>query len=247
VSELSVEQIEQLAREGYLVLRRVLAATVVDHLRLRLEERWAEESHQAGVENYIEQGARRLANLANKGDCFRQLVVHATILPALEAVIGPHIRLSMLNARDALPYTGHDQPLHCDTDRGEKPDANGYNACTVIWMLDDFTRGNGATRLVAGSHHSLQTPKEAGVDLYAPHPNEVVIEGRAGDVLVFNGHCWHAGGRNQTGASRRAILAHYRRGDIVLAEHRRQRLSPAVASRLTPLERAILGVDEAKD
>jgi ectoine hydroxylase-related dioxygenase (phytanoyl-CoA dioxygenase family) len=107
-------------------------------------------------------------------------------------------------------------------------------------MLDDFTRQNGATRLVPGSHRSCLLPAESVHDVYAPHPEEMVVEGRAGDVLVFNGHCWHTGGANRTADHRRAILAHYLRGDILLGTKRRQHLSPEYAARLTPGEKALL-------
>lgn len=36
------------------------------------------------------------------------------------------------------------------------------------------------------------------------HPGEVVITGRAGSVLLFNGHLLHSGRKNTSGVSRRA-------------------------------------------
>ena len=135
-------------------------------------------------------------------------------------------------------------PFHADTDRGGRPDEQGYNACTAVWMLDDFTRQNGATRLVPGSHLSWLLPKESVHDVYAPHPEEIVIEGKAGDVLVFNGHCWHTGGVNCTDRPRRAILAHYLRADQPLGPKRRQHISPELAARLTPQERVLLDLPD---
>jgi len=204
---------------------------------------WRAEGEQAGIENYIEKNTRRLANLANKGEAFRRLLVHPRVLAAARRVLGPNVRLSMLNARDALPGTGLSQPLHSDADHGAKPDALGYLACTAIWMLDDFSRQNGATRLVPGTHRQTQLPKEALADTLAPHPAEVVIEGKAGDVLVFNGHCWHAGGANHTHSHRRAILVHYIRADQPQRLNQKEALSPAVQARLNPAERALLGLD----
>ena len=68
-----LERIE-FEREGYLVFRKMLARTRSDSLRERLEELWNQEGTAAGQENYIETGARRLANLANKGGMFRALM-----------------------------------------------------------------------------------------------------------------------------------------------------------------------------
>jgi ectoine hydroxylase-related dioxygenase (phytanoyl-CoA dioxygenase family) len=237
-------QKEQLARDGYIVLRSMLAEEQRQALTQRLEELWLAEGTGAGAENYIEPGARRLANLANKGELFREIMRNAQVLEAVQAVIGPDIRLNMLNARDALPHAGTRQPLHCDTDHGGKPDDRGYYVCTAIWMLDPFTDANGATHLVPGSHRTRQVPKEVLADLLAPHPNEIVIEGSAGDVFVFNGHCWHSAGANTTDSQRRAILVHYIRSDHPRRLDYRQAISPQVHSRLLPLDRQILGLDD---
>jgi hypothetical protein len=241
MARLTEEQRQALDRDGYILVKGLLSPGQVEQLCQRLEQLWLEEGADAGSENYLEPGARRLANLADKGDIFRNLYAHPLVLEACRAVMGPDVRLSMLNARDARPLSEQVQPLHADTDSGGKPDERGYNACTVVWMLDPFTSENGATRMIPGSQRRAMTPKEARVDLYAPQPDEIIVCGDAGDALIFNGHCWHAGGANRTASSRRAILAHYRRGDIPLGENRRQRLSAHNAARLTPLEKEILG------
>lgn len=242
---LTDEQRRMLDEQGFLLLPGLLSTEAIQEVRARLEALWEEEGQDAGSENYIEAGARRLANLAGKGDLFRPLFAHPLVLAAARHVVGPDVRLSMLNARDALPGSGARQPFHADTDSGGKPDAKGYYACTAIWMLDDFTAQNGATRLVPGSHHSGKLPKEGMADIFGPHLEEVVVTGTEGDVLVFNGHCWHAGGENRTRKGRCALLAHYLRADIPRAENRQQCLSPEVTARMTQEELALLGVEEA--
>jgi len=237
-------QQRQLERDGYVVLQNVLSADQVNCLVVRLEELWSQEGDQAGEENYIEQNAQRLANLANKGDIFRSIFRHPTILEAVEAVIGPHIRLSMMNARAVPPQSDPRMPFHVDTDDKGKPDEKGYYVCSAIWMLDDFTRQNGATRIVPETHRSNKLPKEGLDDVYAPHPDEVSVEGKAGDVFVFNGHCWHTGGANMTDAPRRAILVHYIRADHPQRLRQKEYVSPEVQERLDPLEREILGLDD---
>jgi ectoine hydroxylase-related dioxygenase (phytanoyl-CoA dioxygenase family) len=63
-------------------------------------------------------------------------------------------------------------------------------------------------------------------------------------VLVFNGHCWHAGRPNETDGHRRAVLVHYLRADVPRPENRRQQLDPAQAVALSPRERELLGLDD---
>ncbi len=242
--QLTEEQKRDLDRTGYLYLPALLNNDAVSALVNRVEALLAAEGDMAGSEHYLEARARRLANLANKGDLFRPLWRHPLVLVAVQAIIGPEIRLSLLNMRDARPHIAEGQPLHVDTTPGGKPDSQGYWVATALWMLDDFTLENGATRLVPGSHRSGQLPVEAMADPLASHPEEHVMTGRRGDALVFNGHCWHGGRPNLTDRPRRAILAHYWRADHPLPADRRPQLSPQASARLTPEERTLLGIHD---
>jgi hypothetical protein len=238
-------QFKQLDEEGYMVLPSILSPTQVTDLITRLEALWCEEGEQAGHEVIIEPGARRLANLINKGEVFRPLFTHPLILEAARLVLGPNIRLGSLNARSVPPHSDPKMPYHCDTDYAGKSDKKGFYSFSCIWMLDDFTRENGATRLVPGTHHSHALPSEVLADIYAPHPDQIVACGKAGDVLAFNGHCWHAGGANTTASQRRAILGHFNRADYPQQTDQVKLLSPQVQARMTPLERDILGLNDS--
>jgi len=238
------QQRKQLNEQGYVVFKNVLSPLDVESILSRLEELWSIEGDQAGEENYIEAGVRRLANLANKGEIFRELYAQPQVLEVVEAVMGTDIRVAMVNARDVPPHTGVRMPFHMDSDKGRVRDEIGYNAATAIWMLDEFSLASGATAFVPGSHLFAKSPKQVLTDLNASHPDEIIIEGQPGDVLVFNGHCWHAGRPNQTGNHRRAVLVHYLRADVPRPENRRQHLDAEHAAALTSRERELLGVDD---
>jgi ectoine hydroxylase-related dioxygenase (phytanoyl-CoA dioxygenase family) len=237
-------QRKQLDEQGYLVFKGLISPQHIESLLAKLEELWRTEGETAGEENYIEPGVRRLANLANKGDMFREIYSHTQVLEVVHAVIGPEIRASMVNARDVPPHTGVRMPFHMDSDKGRHRDEKGFSAATAIWMLDPFTVENGATAFVPGSHLIGKSPKQVLTDLNASHPDEIVLEGEAGDVLVFNGHCWHAGRPNLTESHRRALLVHYLRADVPRPENRRQHLDPERAAELSSSERELLGLDE---
>jgi ectoine hydroxylase-related dioxygenase (phytanoyl-CoA dioxygenase family) len=238
------QQHKQLDEQGYLIFKHLLSPEKIDLILNRLEELWVSEGDQAGEENYIEVGVRRLANLANKGEIFRELYAHPQVLEVVESVMGPEMRAAMVNARDVPPHTGVRMPFHMDSDKGRVRDEKGYSAATAIWMLDEFSTANGATAFVPGSHLFGKSPKEVLTDLNASHPDEIVIEGQPGDVLVFNGHCWHAGRPNETDGHRRAILVHYLRADVPRPENRRQHLDPHQAALLNSKERELLGLDD---
>jgi ectoine hydroxylase-related dioxygenase (phytanoyl-CoA dioxygenase family) len=237
-------QRKQLDEQGYLIFKNLLSFAQIAVILSRLEELWSIEGEHAGEENYIEAGVRRLANLANKGEIFRSLYAHPQVLEVVESVMGPDVRASMVNARDVLPHTGVRMPFHMDSDKGRVRDETGYSAATAIWMLDEFSAANGATAFVPGSHLLGKSPKEVLTDINASHPDEVMIEGQPGDVLVFNGHCWHAGRPNETDDHRRAILVHYLRADVPRPENRRQHLDRKQAAVLAPRERVLLGLND---
>lgn len=238
------QQCKQLDEQGYLIFSKVLSPVQVETILIRLEDLWAAEGDRAGEENYIEPGVRRLANLASKGETFRELYAHPRVLEVVEAVMGPDVRVAMVNARDVPPYTGVRMPFHMDSDKGRVRDERGYSAATAIWMLDEFSVASGATAFVPGSHLIGKSPRDMLADLNASHPDELVMEGQPGDVLVFNGHCWHAGRPNETAQHRRAVLVHYLRADVPRPENRHQHLRPDQPILLSARERELLGLDD---
>lgn len=247
--ELTDAQRKQLNDEGYVVLRNVISQTEVERLNSHLDALWEQEGEKAGSENiYFEPDVRRLANLANKGDIFRPLFSHPQVLAAVKFVLGANVNLIMLNARDVLPsQTSKRQDFHCDTDpqwTSGVPDEQGYLSCTAVWLLTDSTADNGATRVVPGTHRSGKLPQEIMHDLFAPHPEEVIVTGNVGDVCVVNGNCWHCGGANRSNARRRALLAHYKRAKLPRAKHHYQYLSPEVKARMTPQELQLLAIEK---
>ena len=238
------EHMARLDEDGLVILPAKLTPDDVSKTLAVLEGIWEQEGAQAGAENYLESGARRLANLANKGDGFARIYADEQVLELIEYVMGPDIRLAMLNARDIPPHTGTRMPFHSDTDGGRLPDDLGYSAATAIWMLDPFTVENGATAFVPGSHRSGVRTKEGMDDVHAPHPDEIVVTGEPGDVLVFNGHCWHAGRPNRTHGHRRALLVHYLRADVPRGTDRRQHLDPERIAALTARQETLLGLHD---
>src|ERR1041384_1187655 len=91
----------QLDEQGYLVLPGLMSPELLDRLRGRIEELFGEEGAQAGSEFKQEPGARRLANLVNKGRVFEEVILTPEVLEAMAHVLGPRFKLSSLNARSA--------------------------------------------------------------------------------------------------------------------------------------------------
>lgn len=233
---------EQLDRNGYTILAGFLNAQTVEELRRRIEELYEIEGENAGSEFRHEPGARRLANLVDKGEVFQHLIAVARILELVRHVLGPKFKLSSFNARSANPHSNEAQPLHCDA--GALPDANGFWVCNTIWLLDDFTSDNGATRVVPGSQNWHKFPQDVLADPAQPHPDEVLLLAPAGSVIVMNTHAWHGGTANKSAAPRRALHAFYCRSDKPQQQYQKRLLRPETQSRLSPKLRSLLALDD---
>jgi hypothetical protein len=211
----------------------------------RLEALFAEEGDKAGAEFKQEKGARRLANLVDKGSLFVDCILEPGVLALVERVLGPRFKLSSLNARAADPGENAAQPLHADV--GAVADAQGFWVCNTLWMLDDFTPDNGSLRAVPGSHRAGRLPQDLLADPRAPHPEQVLVTGRAGDVVVMNAHLWHGGTANRTADRRLALHAFYCRSDKPQQLYQRRWLRPETQASLSPAARAILALDDPRN
>jgi len=230
---------KHLDEHGYLVLPGLMSSELLAALRSRIDQLFAEEGAAAGAEFKQEPGARRLANLVNKGRIFEEVILTPQVLDAMAHVLGPRFKLSSLNVRSANPYGDCGQPWHADS--GALADESGYWVCNSVWMLDDFTTENGATHMVPGSHRWSRVPPPG---LYDPLPGEQIVTGKAGTVVVMNAHMWHGGTANRTAAQRRAMHVYYTRWDKPQQQYQKHLLSAEVQARLTPEARRILALDD---
>ncbi|HTS63881.1 MAG TPA: phytanoyl-CoA dioxygenase family protein [Candidatus Acidoferrales bacterium] len=229
----------QLEQMGWLALPGLMPPSQLSAARSRVDELFAEEGAAAGSEFKQEPGARRLANLVNKGRIFEEMILTPRVLDCVAQVLGPRFKLSSLNARSADPHTEDGQPLHADS--GAIAGDDGYLVCNSIWMLDDFTPENGATRMVPGSHRWRRLPH---ADYYEPHPEERLVLGKAGDVVVMNAHMWHGGTANRTAQPRRALHIYYTRFDQPQQQYQKRLLSTEVQSHLSADARRILALND---
>jgi ectoine hydroxylase-related dioxygenase (phytanoyl-CoA dioxygenase family) len=236
------EEKRQLDELGFVLLDGFMSPALLRELRARIHERFAEEGDQAGREFRTEEHAHRLANLVDKGEVFQRAIAWPELLTYVRQVLGPEIKLSSLNARSADPHSDAGQPLHVDM--SAVPDEKGYWVCNTIWMLDDFTATNGATRMIPGSHRWGLRPQDALADPMAPHPQEVLLTGGAGSVAVMNAHMWHGGTANRTSQPRLAMHAFYCRRDKPQQQYQKQLLRPEVQASLAGAVRDILALDD---
>jgi ectoine hydroxylase-related dioxygenase (phytanoyl-CoA dioxygenase family) len=234
-------RLEPLDELGFVVLEDVMSSALLAALRQRVAELYDLEGEHAGAEFKQEPGCLRLANLVDKGVVFEQVIAEPRVLACVRQVLGPRPKLSSLNARTALPGSAN-QPLHVDM--AAIPDEQGDWVCNSVWILDDFTPDNGPLRVVPGSHCWRQLPQAVLADPAAPHPDEILVTGRAGSVIVVNAHLWHGGLANRTDRPRTALHAFYCRWDKPQQQYQKSLLRAEVQQRMTPELRQLLALDD---
>jgi ectoine hydroxylase-related dioxygenase (phytanoyl-CoA dioxygenase family) len=228
-----------LDEEGFIVLPGFMDADWRRDAAAAFDARLAQEGDRAGSEFQVEKGAPRLANCVTKGAVFDRAYTDPTVLAAAAHVIGRPFKLHSFNARDVLPGEGH-QDLHADVER-PGPD-QPYSSINTLWLLDDFTEDNGATRLVPGSHKQWGQVKDHVRDLQAPHPDEVRLVAPAGTLVVFNSHLWHGGTRNVTGTRRRVLHVSYIARELPQQVSQKNLIDRETYNRLPPEVRYLLDV-----
>lgn len=137
-------------------------------------------------------------------DAWDALVEHPLILEAARHILGRPFVRPAVHGRNPLPGYGQ-QGLHSDWQPRSPSDP--YLVVTVIFMLDAFTKDNGATRVVPGSHRITKSIAKSYAQPLAHHPEEVIVTGPSGGALIMNGHLWHSGTRNVSDGPRRAVQA----------------------------------------
>ena len=190
---------QALERDGYAVVPGVLDGRWVERLRRAFDHAPVQSAGTQHIE---------ITDATPDVEFWRALEHHPVLKAAAEHLLSQPYCLGGLHGRNPLPGFGQ-QGLHSDCLRGE---GNECILITALWMLDDFSTENGATRVVPGSHRIARPLARHFAQPLARHRDERIIVGCAGSVLMFNGYLWHSGRRNDSNGSRRAVQMGLRRG-----------------------------------
>lgn len=105
---------------------------------------------------------------------------------------------------------------------------------STVWAIDDFTKENGATQVVPGSHKwdRDREPKEDEI-CYA--------EMKKGSVFIYTGSVIHGGGANNSNKNRLGVFLHYAPSWLRQQENQYLSCPPHIAKDLTPELRSLIG------
>ena len=232
----STDVSSRMSRDGYCVIPAVLDRENVQGLRTAIMELAAAEDRQGTA--WRSNGNQRIFALLNKGREFVSLAEHSAGLGMIEDLLGPYVLLSSITAHIVRPHNVPQQ-LHADQDYVSPPWSRPF-VVNLIWVLDQFTRENGATVVLPGSHGEGGPPPSAGSGRFA----EVHVQADPGSVIVLDGRVWHGSGRNTRDASDRvAILACYCAPFLRQQENYFRSLATPVRHALSGRMRRLLGYE----
>lgn len=149
----------------------------------------------------------RLQGLISKAPCYAELIVDERLLAVMDHFLGPNCGQYLLNSSEIIEIHGGEtaQELHTDdmiwpVNYWAEDRLLQFN---VMIAGTDFTKDNGATNVVPGSHHWQDRKRIA-------KPEEITqAVMSAGSAVFIPGHTLHGGGSNSDGSIRRAIAVSY--------------------------------------
>lgn len=180
------------AADGYAIVTDVIDQATCANLIAEVDRVESEFGIDFGKSDFEGFHTRRIFNLIARGPRFRELVIDETVLGLVEAILGDGILLSGTTSMHISPGET-EQLLHADDGMISLPRPHPATMVTTLWALSEFTKDNGATRLIPASHLDSER---------APRPEQestaLVAEMPAGSVLILHASTWHGGGPNST-------------------------------------------------
>ncbi|MET9087207.1 phytanoyl-CoA dioxygenase family protein [Streptomyces sp. NPDC004237] len=222
---------------GYIVLRGVLDAAQLEQLNSAVDAAGVPELLEKT--SYVHTGFPALENgnsdeaagpvdianglLTDWGQEFRDLVDHSAVLPALEELLGPELRLDHSYAIFMRAGAGSTTPHHLHN--GGTPydpsqsytvrDGRMFNGLVVVsYALTDVGPGDGGFCAIPGSHKSnFPVPAEIR-GITDETPPVVHVPMKAGDVVIFTEAVTHGSIPWSAPHERRALLYKYAPGFV---------------------------------
>lgn len=225
---------KEILMQGYTIVPAVLNNAEIDQCRQVLDSIFLEEAEVARCRNWHNSAFKVAYMLSQKHPLFRKMGLNPKLLPIMRCVLGEDCNLSNVNGLDMVPG-GESQRLHLDASESTPGTCIYVNA---LHCLDDFNQANGGTRLVPYSHREYWPREKITDDLES---KAIYIHASAGSVIAYDGALLHAGSRNTTSESRRALHFLYHRSWAKPQWDLPRSFTPDITAQMTDEEKRLFG------
>jgi ectoine hydroxylase-related dioxygenase (phytanoyl-CoA dioxygenase family) len=225
--------VDEFLARGFTVIPNVMSAHQIETGRRLLNEIFEREQAVAQERGWRNATYQCSYLLPGKHEFFRALPANPITLGFVRAILGDDCILSSLNGLTMAPG-GLNQNLHLDQAEHTPGIVININATHT---LDDFTKENGATRIIPMSHQRTGTNRNFSDEEH----NAVQIEAPAGSLIAFNGGAIHAGSANRTNSLRRCLHAFYTRPWVRPQWDFKRSFTPEIIATLTDEQKRLFG------
>ena len=192
-----------LDRDGVICVQEILPYESLKILKDELDPYFERTKFCEGP--FVGTKTKRLNGLVTKSGIARDMMIDPLVLRAMDHILGPFCSKMLLNITQGIQiWPGQRaQVIHTDDVMYPMQKYEHELMADAIWAYSDFTKENGATVVVPGSHKwgdRNRIPKEE---------ESVQAEMSAGDVLIYTGSLLHNGGANKSNQPRTGLLISY--------------------------------------
>ena len=190
-----------------------------------------------GQDEFTGYKTKRVGALMARSKTCQDLALDPLINQMAESFLGPHCESYQLHFTSAIQIGPGESSQILHRDRGVW---GGYiprkieTQFSTVWAINDFTKENGATQVVPGSHKWHKDRQ--------PLPEEIAYaEMQAGSVFIYTGSVLHGGGTNNTDEPRLGVFLHYAPSWLRQEENQYLSCPPEVAKDFSPELRSLIG------
>lgn len=230
---------DALSYSGAVVIENAIAPDNLKQIRRDLAPWFGKARASEG--QFYGRSTSRFGALFAKARSTWELGVHPLVLPSIENVLLPTpadglatdiVDLSCTQAISIGPGEAA-QFMHRDEELWPFPKCYEVTAI-VMWTLTDFTRENGATRIIPHSH---RWPRDR-----MPEPGEAAYaEAPAGSAIIWLGGTMHGGGANVTQDNRLGLATAFKLGWLAPQEKLLLTVPPNVARQMPERLQRLIG------
>lgn len=244
--------LEALRHVGCAVVEGVLEAEFLELTRqamYRVQEQLLRDIGEARLKRAGELGILRL--MLYYDDHFIKFLELPEVLAVVDKTVSETAILHLQNGFLLPAFSEGEAPkvfqnsFHMDFPRV----LNGYLASVnIMFAVDEFTKENGGTLIVPGTHQTTAPSPEPGYLSL----NAVAVECPAGSMVVFDSTLWHAAGANVSRKDRLGLNHQFTRSYIkqqidyvrALGEERMLAQQPRTQQLLGAYSRVVTNLDE---